>query len=181
MDKAPVLEGDDSSVTEPETDPETTKVARAAEKNVADDDSVTEPESEVDIPQGEKDDSETEPESESLGGFEDEEDESPSGDDAQGTRKIHIRPSFPLRPGQISLGSFVLSPSYTHRSPSTHASSLPPRSVPKARPVEVPPSINTHLRDYQRAGALFFWERYQENRGGLLGDDMGLVRSIIPR
>jgi hypothetical protein len=39
----------------------------------------------------------------------------------------------------------------------------------------VPAAINTYLRDYQRDGVRFFWHQYQEGRGGLLGDDMGLV------
>jgi len=41
--------------------------------------------------------------------------------------------------------------------------------------MQVPASINTFLRDYQREGVKFFWKQYQEGRGGLLGDDMGLV------
>ena len=41
----------------------------------------------------------------------------------------------------------------------------------------VPWKINTFLRDYQREGIRFFFKRYQEGRGGLLGDDMGLVRA----
>lgn len=40
---------------------------------------------------------------------------------------------------------------------------------------KVPGSINTFLRDYQRDGVRFPWERYQEGRSGLLDDDMGLV------
>lgn len=40
----------------------------------------------------------------------------------------------------------------------------------------VPAAINTYLRDYQRDGVRFFWRQYVEGRGGLLGDDMGLVR-----
>lgn len=42
----------------------------------------------------------------------------------------------------------------------------------------VPAALNTYLRDYQRDGVKFFWEQYQEGRGGLLGDDMGLVRDF---
>jgi hypothetical protein len=45
----------------------------------------------------------------------------------------------------------------------------------------VPGSINTYLREYQREGVLFFWERYNKGHGGLLGDDMGLVsRNTTP-
>jgi len=38
----------------------------------------------------------------------------------------------------------------------------------------VPALINTFLREYQRDGIRFFWERYRNGRGGILGDDMGL-------
>ena len=41
--------------------------------------------------------------------------------------------------------------------------------------VMVPNGINKFLREYQRDGVRFFWERWREGRGGLLGDDMGLV------
>jgi SNF2 family DNA or RNA helicase len=44
----------------------------------------------------------------------------------------------------------------------------------------VPGGINTFLREYQRDGVRFFWERWKEGRGGLLGDDMGLVHSCPP-
>ncbi len=40
---------------------------------------------------------------------------------------------------------------------------------------QVPVAINTYLRDYQREGVKFFWNQYHHSRGGLLGDDMGLV------
>ncbi|EMD35017.1 hypothetical protein CERSUDRAFT_139806 [Gelatoporia subvermispora B] len=43
---------------------------------------------------------------------------------------------------------------------------------------QVPASINTFLRDYQRDGISFFWERYRQGQGGLLGDDMGLGKTI---
>lgn len=43
----------------------------------------------------------------------------------------------------------------------------------------VPAAINTYLRDYQREGVQFFWDLYEKERGGLLGDDMGLVRRIL--
>ncbi|KAI0668888.1 hypothetical protein C8Q78DRAFT_214764 [Trametes maxima] len=41
---------------------------------------------------------------------------------------------------------------------------------------KVPGSINVFLREYQRDGVRFFWERYREGRGGVLGDDMGLAK-----
>jgi len=42
----------------------------------------------------------------------------------------------------------------------------------------IPAAINTYLRDYQRDGVRFLWRQYKEGRGGLLGDDMGLVSAI---
>lgn len=42
----------------------------------------------------------------------------------------------------------------------------------------VPAAINTYLREYQREGVRFFWDLYNEGRGGVLGDDMGLVCQI---
>lgn len=41
--------------------------------------------------------------------------------------------------------------------------------------ISVPGAINTYLREYQRDGVRFFCRMYSDNRGGLLGDDMGLV------
>jgi SNF2 family DNA or RNA helicase len=43
---------------------------------------------------------------------------------------------------------------------------------------KIPAAINTYLRDYQRDGVRFLWRQYNEGRGGLLGDDMGLVSGI---
>lgn len=68
---------------------------------------------------------------------------------------MQVRPVFPLKEGQ------------------TRAE---PLALDKAN--KVPGSINTFLREYQRDGVRFFWERYHEGRGGLLGDDMGLVRKL---
>ncbi|KZT24960.1 hypothetical protein NEOLEDRAFT_380729 [Neolentinus lepideus HHB14362 ss-1] len=70
---------------------------------------------------------------------------------------VEIRPNFPRLPDQQRLGPFVLDA--------------------KAH-VKIPASINTHLRDYQRDGVRFFWERYKAGHGGLLGDDMGLVKQF---
>lgn len=64
------------------------------------------------------------------------------------------RPSFPLAAGQKRLGPMVLDPK---------------------KGIMVPGYINTFLREYQREGIHFFYERYAQGRGGLLGDDMGLV------
>lgn len=67
------------------------------------------------------------------------------------------RPGFALRDGQKFLTAFVLS---------------------REKGIMVPAAINTYLREYQREGVQFFWNLYNEGRGGLLGDDMGLVRQI---
>jgi len=40
--------------------------------------------------------------------------------------------------------------------------------------IRVPRSISMYLRTYQEEGVKFFWDRYKEGRGGILGDDMGL-------
>ncbi|KAF8312860.1 hypothetical protein DL93DRAFT_2059669 [Clavulina sp. PMI_390] len=42
----------------------------------------------------------------------------------------------------------------------------------------VPASVNRFLRDYQREGIQFFYDRWCEGRGGVLGDDMGLDNDI---
>ncbi|TCD62825.1 hypothetical protein EIP91_006366 [Steccherinum ochraceum] len=59
---------------------------------------------------------------------------------------------------------------------------LEPWSAPlyldKASEIRVPGSINHYLRDYQREGINFFYDRYKAGRGGLLGDDMGLGKTI---
>ena len=68
-------------------------------------------------------------------------------------QSMRPRPEFVLKPGQQVLGPLVLD-----------------------RDHKVPERINTFLREYQRDGIRFFWDRYKEGRGGLLGDDMGLVR-----
>ncbi|KAI3612685.1 rad26-like snf2 family dna-dependent atpase [Moniliophthora roreri] len=67
------------------------------------------------------------------------------------------RPGFPLSSSQTELGPLVLN---------------------AEQDVEVPGAINTYLREYQREGIRFFWDRFHEKRGGLLGDDMGLGKTI---
>lgn len=42
----------------------------------------------------------------------------------------------------------------------------------------VPASINSRLREYQRDGIRFLFDCWRKGRGGLLGDDMGLGKSI---
>ncbi|TFY62320.1 hypothetical protein EVJ58_g3937 [Rhodofomes roseus] len=69
---------------------------------------------------------------------------------------LRPRPAFILAPGKKSERPFVLDPGYS-----------------------VPWKINTFLRGYQREGIRFFYERYKEGRGGVLGDDMGLVISFL--
>ncbi|KIN93058.1 hypothetical protein M404DRAFT_171863, partial [Pisolithus tinctorius Marx 270] len=66
------------------------------------------------------------------------------------------RPGFPLGPDQVPLGPLVL-----------------------AKGIMVPAAINTYLREYQRDGVRFFWELYDQGRGGLLGDDMGKTIQVI--
>ncbi|KIK23702.1 hypothetical protein PISMIDRAFT_100044 [Pisolithus microcarpus 441] len=68
------------------------------------------------------------------------------------------RPGFPLASGELPLGPLILD---------------------RAKGIRVPAAINTYLREYQRDGVRFFWELYDQGRGGLLGDDMGLVRKTI--
>jgi SNF2 family DNA or RNA helicase len=69
-------------------------------------------------------------------------------------QNLHPKPGFPLAPGQSPLGPMILD---------------------RAEGITVPASINTYLREYQREGVSFFWDLYKQGRGGLLGDDMGLV------
>ena len=78
--------------------------------------------------------------------------------DADEEHRYETRPAFVKKPDQPPLGPMVLDA--RHR-------------------IQVPGSINTFLRDYQRDGVKFFWERYKEHRGGLLGDDMGLVNFVV--
>ena len=65
----------------------------------------------------------------------------------------HPRPNFELISSQPPVGPFILDSSCG---------------------IQVNPAINQWLRDYQREGVQFFYDRYKEGRGGILGDDMGL-------
>lgn len=49
---------------------------------------------------------------------------------------------------------------------------------PQDKTIKIPSSLNTHYREYQRDGVVFFYERYKKGRGGLLGDDMGLGKTL---
>ncbi|PPQ63446.1 hypothetical protein CVT24_004978 [Panaeolus cyanescens] len=66
---------------------------------------------------------------------------------------LEARPGFPLNKEQKPLNALVLD---------------------QDQGVEIPSSINTYLRDYQRDGVKFLYRQYQQGCGGLLGDDMGL-------
>ncbi|KAI0299056.1 P-loop containing nucleoside triphosphate hydrolase protein [Multifurca ochricompacta] len=44
--------------------------------------------------------------------------------------------------------------------------------------IRVPSSLSKRLRQYQREGVQFFFERYVLGRGAILGDDMGLGKTI---
>jgi DNA excision repair protein ERCC-6-like 2 len=95
-------------------------------------------------------------------------------------QSLPTRPAFPLKPSQTLLGPLVLDLTWVH-APSSSSSITTQEDDghggdPRPHAIAVPGCINTHLRDYQRTGVRFFWERYREGRGGLLGDDMGLVR-----
>ncbi|KAJ1525630.1 hypothetical protein ONE63_008848 [Megalurothrips usitatus] len=52
-------------------------------------------------------------------------------------------------------------------------------SSPSAQPViQVPASIAQYLRNYQREGVRFLYQRYREGEGAILGDDMGLGKTV---
>ncbi|KAF9006951.1 P-loop containing nucleoside triphosphate hydrolase protein [Cyathus striatus] len=82
-------------------------------------------------------------------------DDSATESDSDAPEPTHKqKPSFPLDPDQHFLGPLILD---------------------QGKGIMVPASINTYLRDYQRKGVHFFYKQYCDDRGGLLGDDMGLV------
>ncbi|KAF8130291.1 hypothetical protein EV363DRAFT_1399462 [Boletus edulis] len=87
----------------------------------------------------------------------DSETESEDEEDTVAIPAFNPRPGFPLCECQKYLGPLVLN---------------------REKGIMVPAAINTYLREYQREGVQFFWDLYNEGRGGLLGDDMGLVRQI---
>lgn len=58
---------------------------------------------------------------------------------------------------------------------------LGPLTIDSKTNLQVPALVNTFLREYQRDGIRFFWERFHDRRGGILGDDMGLVRQLNAR
>ncbi|PPQ68987.1 hypothetical protein CVT25_009172 [Psilocybe cyanescens] len=71
--------------------------------------------------------------------------------------KLKPRPSIPLKPGQTVQKAFLLD---------------------EKKRVKIPATINTYLRDYQRDGVKFLYRQYKAGKGGLLGDDMGLVSHL---
>ncbi|KAF8968710.1 hypothetical protein BDZ97DRAFT_325051 [Flammula alnicola] len=81
--------------------------------------------------------------------------ESESEPEVDKNHKLRPKPGFDLRPDQKYEKALVLD---------------------AETGTKVPAAINTYLRDYQRDGVKFLWRQYKEGRGGLLGDDMGLVK-----
>ncbi|WOO76804.1 DNA excision repair protein ERCC-6-like 2 [Vanrija pseudolonga] len=72
--------------------------------------------------------------------------------------KWEERPNFPATPEQRLKGPYLLD---------------------KDNPtMAVPASINRFLRDYQREGAQFMYNKYKQGVGGILGDDMGLGKTV---
>lgn len=51
--------------------------------------------------------------------------------------------------------------------------------IDAARIVQVPASINSRLLPHQRDGVKFLYNLYREDRGGILGDDMYVVYSLL--
>lgn len=75
------------------------------------------------------------------------------------------------RADQVACGPFVLA----EAAPSGRVKSEGKgRYWEEGKRIRVPASINTFLRPYQRDGVRFFFDRWAEGRGGILGDDMGL-------
>lgn len=46
---------------------------------------------------------------------------------------------------------------------------------------QIPATINSYLRQYQRDGVSFLFQHYSENTGAILGDDMGLGKTVQVR
>ncbi|XP_052124921.1 DNA excision repair protein ERCC-6-like 2 isoform X2 [Frankliniella occidentalis] len=44
--------------------------------------------------------------------------------------------------------------------------------------IQVPASISQYLRDYQRDGVRFLYQKFKDGEGGILADDMGLGKTI---
>ncbi|KII84080.1 hypothetical protein PLICRDRAFT_368459 [Plicaturopsis crispa FD-325 SS-3] len=120
-----------------------------------DDDSATESETDEDMGVTSPVKTSTQPPPNSRPAAADSETESESESEMFSNPTLEPRPNFPLSKEQSHLPSLVLD---------------------QGKHIAVPASINTYLREYQRDGIRFFWNQYKEGRGGLLGDDMGLVK-----
>ena len=70
------------------------------------------------------------------------------------SEQLEARPAFRLGPTQKRLGPLVLD---------------------QRKHIQVTSAINTFLRDYQRDGTKFLYDKFRNSMGGMLGDDMGLV------
>lgn len=55
---------------------------------------------------------------------------------------------------------------------------LGPLALDQRKHIQVPSAINTFLREYQRDGIKFLYDKFRNSMGGMLGDDMGLVGVI---
>ncbi|KAG6868651.1 hypothetical protein C0993_012456 [Termitomyces sp. T159_Od127] len=153
---------DDNSVTESDSEAEdglplipahvvaqTVSKKPLPDKNQVSEESVTEPESDM------------EELASTSGNTQDESSGSETESDEEyelGDLRLKPRPGFPLRGDQTLRGPLYLD---------------------AEKKVAIPAAINTYLRDYQRDGVQFFYRQYAEGRGGLLGDDMGLVISFL--
>lgn len=74
---------------------------------------------------------------------------------------------------------------FTQEKPLFHSSLSPPgASVPLVLSQssngeeKVPYTINRYLRDYQREGIRFIYDNYSRSRGCILGDDMGMGKTV---
>ena len=77
-----------------------------------------------------------------------------SGNNSLQSEPLETRPNFRPGPTQKHLGPLVLD---------------------QRKHIQVPSPINRFLRDYQREGVAFLYDKFRNSMGGMLGDDMGLV------
>lgn len=56
----------------------------------------------------------------------------------------------------------------------------PPFALDPSGTISVPSPINRYLKDYQRQGVKFLYDRYAAGKGAILGDDMGYVSISCP-
>ena len=81
----------------------------------------------------------------------------PGSNPSSQAEPLETRPSFRLGPAQRNLNPLVLD---------------------QRKHIQVPSAINTFLREYQRGGVRFLYDKFRKSMGGMLGDDMGLVGFI---